>query len=292
MTIKHPFYYNHGRARYLLLAIIAGMLYLPVSAQRRNAEKRFDRQERNMPPGQARKQERQSDRWQNNRGNDNNGWASRQNNRGNSDNNSWRNRQPRQEQRGWRPAPTDRRPRNYGYANNNRNWRPARAYNVDHFRYQSNYRRPVYSRYNPSWRYSYLPRWNSVVASFSFPFSTITFGGYNYRYCDGVFYRPYNNAYRVCAAPVGIYINILPLGYRRIIVDDYPYYYYNGNYYEDYDDGYRVIAPPVGAIVESIPEGYETIVIDGETYYKVDDVQYKPIINDDGEIWYQVIKVG
>lgn len=71
-----------------------------------------------------------------------------------------------------------------------------------------------------------------------------------------------------------------------------PYYYYNGTYYDEYESSYRVVAPPVGAIVESIPEGYETIVIDGETYYKVDDVQYKPVVQDNGEIWYEVIKVS
>ena len=72
---------------------------------------------------------------------------------------------------------------------------------------------------------------------------------------------------------------------------DYPYYYYNGTYYDDYQDNYRVVAPPVGAVVESLPQGYETVVIDGETYYKVDNVQYKPVVQDNGEIWYEVIKV-
>ena len=150
-----------------------------------------------------------------------------------------------------------------------------------------------YNAHNPGWRYAHLPRRNTIITSFSFPYQTIYFGGYNYRYCDGVYYRPYNNVFMVIAPPFGLYINILPFGYRRIFVNDYPYYYYNGTYYDEYEEeSYRVVAPPVGAIVESIPEGYETIVIDGETYYKVDNVQYKPVVQDNGEIWYQVIKVG
>ncbi len=267
-------------------------------------------------------QNRSNDRWQQNRGQDqsNNRWqqnreprqqnreprqqnpvAVEQNNRWRSNGNSPERRvERRPEQQTWasndnRNNNRERRFGNNGsYGNNNgRNgnrWNAPRAASYDRFR-RSNWQ-PTYNRYNPGWRYSYLPRRNSVVASFSFPFATIAFGGYSYRYCDGVYYRPYNNVYRVCAAPVGIYINVLPFGYRRIVVNDYPYYYYNGTYYEDYEESYRVIAPPVGAVVESIPDGYETIVIDGETYYSVDDVQYKPVVVDNGEIWYEVIKVG
>lgn len=71
-----------------------------------------------------------------------------------------------------------------------------------------------------------------------------------------------------------------------------PYYYYNGVYYEQRTDQYEVVSPPVGAIVESLPDGYETIEIDGETYYTVDGAQYKPVVQENGEIWYQVIKAN
>jgi len=81
------------------------------------------------------------------------------------------------------------------------------------------------------------------------------------------------------------------MGYQTIYGFNQPYYYYNGVFYDDYQTSYRVVAPPVGAIVESIPAGYETITIDGETYYKAGNVQYKPVVQDNGEIWYQVIKV-
>lgn len=173
-------------------------------------------------------------------------------------------------------------------ANDDRRYRPVRAERrPEHY-----WPRQSYSASNPCWRYSHLPRRNTIITSFYYPYQTIYFGGYGYRYCDGIFYQPFNSVFRVIAPPFGIRINILPFGYRRIFVNDFPYYYYNGTYYDDYDDGYRVISPPVGAIVESIPDGYETITIDGETYYKVDNVQYKPVVQENGEIWYQVIKVG
>ncbi len=97
--------------------------------------------------------------------------------------------------------------------------------------------------------------------------------------------------FRVVAPPFGLFINTLPLGHRRIYVRDYPYYYYNGTYYDQRDDDrYVVVSPPVGAVVESIPDGYKTINIDGETYYTVDGAQYKPVLQENGEIWYEVIK--
>ena len=55
---------------------------------------------------------------------------------------------------------------------------------------------------------------------------------------------------------------------------------------------YYVVSPPVGAVVESIPDGYETVVVDGETYYVVDGAQYKPVVVENGEIWYEVIKAN
>jgi len=161
-------------------------------------------------------------------------------------------------------------------------YRPVYGYN----------RHPVYSPYNPCWRYGYLPGRNSYFYSLPVSYFSINFGGVGYRYWDGVFYRPYNNLFTVIAPPVGIYINVLPLGYRRIYVHDYPYYYYNGTYYDQRGSNYYVVSPPVGAVVESLPAGYETVVIDGETFYTADGAQYKPVIQQNGEIWYEVIKAN
>lgn len=151
---------------------------------------------------------------------------------------------------------------------------------------------PVYDRYNPAWRYGFLPRRNCYFYSLPSTYINISFGGIGYRYWDGVFYRPYNNLFTVIAPPVGIFINVLPVGYRTIYVRDYPYYYYNGTYYDRKNNNYYVVSPPVGAVVESLPAGYETVVIDGETFYTADGAQYKPVIQQNGEIWYEVIKAN
>ncbi len=150
----------------------------------------------------------------------------------------------------------------------------------------------IYNSYNPSWRYNYYPRYNTIVNSFPFAYSTIPFGSYRYRYYDGIFYRPFNTGFIVSEPPFGIFINTLPFGYRRIYVGQDPYYYYNGTYYADSDKQFKVVSPPVGAVVESLPSGYETVTVDGETYYKVGSAEYKPAVQDNGEIWYEVIKAG
>lgn len=170
----------------------------------------------------------------------------------------------------------------------------ARNYHLDYRGYKPyhSYGKLVYSPRNPSWRYAYAPRRQSVFYSLPSSYFSINFGGLGYRYYDGIFYRPYNNVFRVVAPPIGIFVNILPSGYSRIYVDDYPYYYYNGTFYDHRDNHYFVVSPPVGAVVESIPAGYETINMEGETYYVADGAQYKPVMQDNGEIWYEVIKAN
>ena len=152
--------------------------------------------------------------------------------------------------------------------------------------------RPVYNAYNPGWRYGYLPRRNSYFHSLPSTYLSINFGGFGYRYWDGVYYRPYNNLFTVIAPPVGIFINVLPLGYRTLYVREHPYYYYNGTYYDHRENNYYVVSPPIGSVVESLPAGYETVVIDGETFYTIDGAQYKPVVKENGEIWYEVIKAN
>jgi len=155
-----------------------------------------------------------------------------------------------------------------------------------------NYVRHEYDPHNPAWRYSHFPRWHSHVYNVPAGYRTFHFRDHYYRYYDGIFYLPSNNYFIVTAAPLGLFIDMLPFGYTQFYVQGHPYYYYGGNYFDYRDDNYYVVSPPVGAIVESLPNGYETIVIDGETYYEVDGAQYKPVVQENGEIWYEVIKAN
>lgn len=157
---------------------------------------------------------------------------------------------------------------------------------------RSSYSRPIYDARNPGWRYAAMPRRNTIIKVVPVGYRVYNYGGNPYRYYNGIFYRPFQNSFRVVAPPIGIFINVMPIGYRRIYVNNFPYYYYYGTYYQYRNDNYYVVSPPLGAIVESLPAGYETLTVDGETFYTIDGAQYKPVVQDNGEVWYQVVKAN
>lgn len=181
--------------------------------------------------------------------------------------------------------------RNAGNQNRNDN------YGYDNRRGEAN-RRPVivnqqtviYRNNTPNWRYASLPRRNSVVSVVPHTSISVSFGGINFRYDNGVYYRPYQNSYVVAPPPIGLRVNFLPPRHRVFTLYSRPYHYYNGTFYEYINNDYIVVAPPIGALVESIPAGYEKLQIDGDTYYIVDGVQYRAVLQN-GEIWYEVIKI-
>lgn len=144
---------------------------------------------------------------------------------------------------------------------------------------------------SPSWRYYDLPRRNSVVRVLPTSCLPVYYGGINYSYYNGIYYRPYRDTYVVSFPPIGLRIGILPLDCQLYTFFGRSYHYYNGSYYQPIGNEYEVVPPPVGALVESIPDGYEQVIINGETYYIVDGVQYKAVVYE-GEIWYEVIKIN
>jgi Family of unknown function (DUF6515) len=126
--------------------------------------------------------------------------------------------------------------------------------------------------------------------SFNRPYVSIAFGGINYRYSRGIYYRPYGSYFSVTVPPFGIRIRVLPPGYRRIYVGPREYYYYDGIYYNPYGrDEYEVIAPPLGARVPELPRGAEVTVIDDQKYYEFNGTYYKEEITQNNEIWYSVV---
>jgi hypothetical protein len=142
---------------------------------------------------------------------------------------------------------------------------------------QSRYHnRHDYGRY---YNYPPLPR-TAVV---------IPFGSYNYRYANGYFYRPFGASIRVVAPPIGIYINILPRGYRTIYYPGGLCYYYNGIYYRDYNNRYEVIEAPIGARVPQLLPDAKTVVVNNEKLYEMNGTYYKEEINSNGDINYKVV---
>ena len=76
----------------------------------------------------------------------------------------------------------------------------------------------------------------------------IGFGGGNYFFHGGVWFRPFGGHFRVVMPPIGIVLPLLPPAYATLWIGGAPYYYANGVYYAAAPgQGYAVVAPPPGA---------------------------------------------
>jgi hypothetical protein len=105
---------------------------------------------------------------------------------------------------------------------------------------------PVFDgRYNHN---HYYPARGYVAGVLPVGAVSIGFGGGNYFFHGGVWWRPYGGRYIVVAPPFGIYAPVLPPDYVTLWIGGAPYYYADGTYYSQVvGQGYQVVAPPPGA---------------------------------------------
>ena len=74
---------------------------------------------------------------------------------------------------------------------------------------------------------------------------SIQFGGGQYFFHSGVWFRPMGGRFVVTLPPVGIAIPVLPQTATQVLINGVPYYYANGTYYAlAPGQGYAVVAPP------------------------------------------------
>ena len=112
----------------------------------------------------------------------------------------------------------------------------------------------------------------------------------DYRYNDGIFYRPQGNAFVITRPPIGIRVTILPPRYTRVYVGSHQIYYDDGVYYNPVGNGnYEVIQPPIGARIEQIPPYSELTYLDGREYYISEGTYYKVVQEYDGRLAYEVV---
>ena len=70
------------------------------------------------------------------------------------------------------------------------------------------------------------------------------------------------------------------------------YYYYYGAFYKSLPSGgYQTVAPPLGARVDALPDGYKVFELDNKIYYQLDDTYYKAVVEENGAVAYEVVKV-
>lgn len=182
--------------------------------------------------------------------------------------------------------------RDYSSNDNNRfgNGYPRSRYNRGNsYRSPGIYRRPYYSA--PRFT-SGVPYYGQRFSWISFPYVSIGFGGHNYNYYGGVFYRPFGSHFQVVLSPNGIHIGTLPLGYRRVYDGANPYYYYNGIFYNRHSDNdYAVVDPPLGAKLPELPAGAKLVTINGQHYYEQGGTYYAEEYNAKDEVLYTVVGV-
>ena len=83
---------------------------------------------------------------------------------------------------------------------------------------------------------------------------SIQFGGGQYFFHSGVWFRPMGGRFVVTLPPVGIAIPVLPPTATQVLINGVPYYYANGTYYAlAPGQGYAVVVPP------SNPEGAQVV---------------------------------
>ena len=95
----------------------------------------------------------------------------------------------------------------------------------------------------------YYPSRGFVYGTLPLGAVSVGFGGGNYFFHGGVWFRPYGGRYVVVQPPLGIFLPVLPPDYATVWVGGAPYYYADGVYYN--------VAPGRGYVVVAAPPGID-----------------------------------
>lgn len=194
------------------------------------------------------------------------------------------------------------------------------------YRGRTGYGRPGYGRRGYGWpryggvHYGFYGRpnygyYNYYRPYLGFSFSVLPFGYYpfmfgtdQFYYSGGLFYRQYDNQYKVVDPPVGGEILKLPDDAREVVINGQTFYEYKGVYYtvSENADGKTVYivagkdgvlntdgdidnAPKMGDIVNELPEGSNEVLLKGERYFVSPDHIYYEEVKDGDATTYRVV---
>jgi hypothetical protein len=203
-----------------------------------------------------------------------------------------------------------------------RNGRPGYAYNRPGFgdrrpgyinrRPGFGYYRPGFSRVYGPGRYGYYrPHLGFSLRILPFGYYPFFFGSTQFYYSGGLYYRQYNDSYRVVVPPVGAEVPSIPSDADQVTINGQNYYEYKGVYYSAIvnDEGKDVYviagkdgvlntpgdtedagpALQVGDEVNVLPEHVREVVLKGEKYFVSEDgVYYEEVISGD-KTTYRVV---
>ena len=184
--------------------------------------------------------------------------------------------------------------------------RPARIYRPGF----GIYRRPFYG-----YRSYYRPYLGLRINVLPFGYYPFFFGADQFYYSGGLFYREYDNAYKVVVPPVGAEVPSIPSDAKEVQINGQTYYEYKGVYYnvvknadgksvyvvagkdgvlntDANDPGTADKAVQVGDLTDKLPDSSREVFIKGERYYVTDDgVYYEEVVTGD-KVTYKVVGLG
>ena len=144
----------------------------------------------------------------------------------------------------------------------------------------------------PVKHYKQQPRRGAQVTVLPKKTVVVTHSNNKYHYRNGIYYRPVNGSYVVSAPPVGIRVKLLPPNPYKVWHSGRSYYYYYGTYYLPVNGNeYEVVSAPLGARIDALPDGYDVFELDGQVYYRLDETYYKAVIEDNGNVVYEVVRI-
>jgi hypothetical protein len=174
--------------------------------------------------------------------------------------------------------------------------------------YGHGFGRPYYGYYN-----FYRPYLGFSLSVLPFGYYPFFYGDAQFYYSGGLYYRQYDNEYKVVVPPVGAEVPSIPTEAEQVTVNGQTYYEYKGVYYSPIEkaDGKTayVIAgkdgvlntndgdisagsgAKLGDMVNSLPEGSREVNVKGQKLYVSEDGVYYEEVVSGNQITYKVVGI-
>ncbi|SEA46628.1 DUF6515 family protein [Pedobacter hartonius] len=174
--------------------------------------------------------------------------------------------------------------------------------------YGHGFGRPYYGYYN-----YYRPYLGFSLNILPFGYYPFFWGDAQYYYSGGLYYRQYDNEYKVVVPPVGAEVPKLPSDAQEVTINGETYYEYKGVYYSPVEkaDGKTsyviagkdgVLNTPdgdisagngakLGDVANELPEGAREVTVRGEKLYVSEDGVYYEAIQDGDKTTYKVVGI-
>jgi len=177
-----------------------------------------------------------------------------------------------------------------------------------HGYYGHGFGRPYYGYYN-----YYRPYLGFSLSILPFGYYPFYYGDAQYYYSSGLYYRQYDNEYKVVVPPVGAEVPELPKDAQEVTINGQTYYEYKGVYYSpvekadgktayiisgkdgvlNTDDGdvNAGSGARLGDIVDQLPENTREVTVRGEKLYVSEDGVYYEAVQDGDKVTYKVVGI-